>query len=95
MPNLTGLGYISLTPAIRHPHKKPKGAELTETQTTYNKVIRGVHGVAERANALLKETFAALQHISLNPTRIGVITKAALALLHREHGRPLPGDYTA
>jgi DDE superfamily endonuclease len=95
IPTLTDLGYISLSPAIRHPYKKPKGGELTEQQLTYNKVIRGVHGVAERANALLKETFAALQLVSLSPTRIGAITKAALVLLHLEHGRPIPGGYTA
>jgi hypothetical protein len=79
---------MSLPPAIRHPCKKAKGAELTDRQGTYNKVIRGVHGVAERANALLKETFAALQLVSLSPTRIGAIVKAALVLLHLEHGRP-------
>jgi hypothetical protein len=95
IPTLTDLGYQNPSPAIRHPHKKPRGGELTEAQTTYNKVIRGVHGVAERANALLKETFAALQMISLDPGRIGAITKAALVLLHLEHDRPLPGGYTA
>ena len=95
MPTLTDLGYVNLSTAIRHPHKKPKGGKLTEEQTTYNKVIRGVHGVAERANALLKETFAALQRVSLDPARIGAITKAALVLLHLEHHRPLPGGYTA
>jgi hypothetical protein len=94
IPTLTDLGYLNLSPAIRHPFKKPKGGELTEAQTTYNKVIRGVHGVAERANALLKETFAALKMISLSPTRIGAITKAALVLLHLEHDRALPGGYT-
>lgn len=95
VPTLTDLGYQNLSPAIRHPHKKPKGGELTEAQTTYNHAIRGVHGVAERANALLKETFAALQRVSLEPGRIGAIVKAALVLLHLEHGRPLPGGYTA
>lgn len=94
IPTLADLGYENLSPAIRHPHKKPKGGELTDAQTTYNKVIRGVHGVAERANALLKETFAALQIVSLDPGRIGAITKAALVLLHLEHDRPLPGSYT-
>ena len=93
MPTLTDLGYLNLSPAIRHPFKKPKGGELTKAQTTYNRVIRGVHGVAERANALFKETFAALKMVSLSPTRIGAITKAALVLLHLEHGRPLPGGY--
>jgi hypothetical protein len=51
--------------------------------------------VAERANAPLKETFAALQPVSLSPARIGTITKVALVLLHLEHGRPIPGGYTA
>jgi hypothetical protein len=94
IPTLTDLGYQNLSPAIRHPHKKPKGGQLAEAQTTYNKAIRGVHAVAERANALLKETFAALQMVSLDPRRIGAIVKAALVLLHLEHGRPLPGGYT-
>ena len=93
MPTLTDLGYLNLSPAIRHPHKKPKGGELTEAQSTYNSLIRAVHGIAERANALLKETFAALQNVSLDPSRIGGIAKAALVLLHLEHERPLPGGY--
>lgn len=94
LPTLTDLGYQNLSPAIRHPHKKPKNAELTEEQQTYNKVIRAVRAPGERANALLKETFATLQKISLDPRRIGAIVKAALVLLHLEHGRPLPGGYT-
>ena len=93
IPTLTDLGYIGLSSAVRHPHKKPKGTDLTEQQTAYNTLIRAVHAPAERANALLKETFAALQRISLSPTRIGAIAKAALVLLHLEHGRPLPGNY--
>lgn len=95
MPTLTDLGYQNLSPAIRHPHKKPKNGELTEEQDTYNKVIRGVRAAGERANALLKETFAALHTVSLDPWRISAIAKAALVLLHLEHGRPLPGGYTA
>lgn len=55
IPTPTDLGYENLSPAIRHSHKRPKGGELTGGQTTYNKVIRGVHGVAERASALLEE----------------------------------------
>ncbi len=95
MPTLTDLGYQNLSPAIRHPHKKPKNGELTEEQDAYNKVIRGVRAAGERANALLKETFAALHTVSLDPWGIGAIAKAALVLLHLEHGRPLPGGYTA
>ena len=95
IPTLTDLGYIGLSPAIRHPHKKPKGGELTEAQTTYNTIIRGVRGIGERANSLLKTTFKALRHVSLDPWHIGALAKAALVLLHLEHDRPLPGGYPA
>jgi hypothetical protein len=33
------------------------------------RMIRGIHGVAERANALLKVTFKALCRVSLDPGR--------------------------
>ena len=36
IPTLTDLGYLNVSPAIRHPFKKPKGGELTEAQATYN-----------------------------------------------------------
>ncbi|EGX61041.1 transposase [Streptomyces zinciresistens K42] len=42
---------------FRHPVKRPQGGELATGQQTFNRVIRGIHGVAERANALLKVTF--------------------------------------
>jgi hypothetical protein len=92
---LTDLGYPGLSPAIRHPYKKPKGGELTEPQIAYNTLIRGVHGIGERANSLLKTTFKALRRVSLCPWRISAIAKAALVLLHLEHDRPLPGGYPA
>ncbi|WP_017578588.1 IS5/IS1182 family transposase [Nocardiopsis kunsanensis] len=84
---LTDLGYENLSPALRHPVKKPAGQELTDEQKAYNQLIRGVHGVAERANSLLKTTFKALRRVSLDPWRIGAITRAALVLLQLEHGR--------
>jgi hypothetical protein len=85
----TDLGYENLSPAIRHSHKRPKGGELTGGQTTYNKVIRGVHSVAERGQrSAERETFAALQIVSLDPGRIDAITKTANVPLHLEHDRP-------
>ncbi|MER5515460.1 transposase family protein [Streptomyces sp. NPDC002763] len=45
------------------------------------------HGVAERANALLKVTFKALRRVSPDPKAITRITRAALVLLQMEHGR--------
>jgi hypothetical protein len=68
--------------------KKPAGGNLTEAQQTYNKVIRGIHGVCERANSLLKTIFKALRRVSLDPSRITQIAAAALVLLQLEYDRP-------
>ncbi len=76
IPNLADLGYENAGDGFRHPVKKPAGGELTETQQTYNKVIRGIHGVGERANSLLKTTFKALRGVSLDPSRITKIAAA-------------------
>ncbi|MDH6522968.1 hypothetical protein M2163_000527 [Streptomyces sp. SAI-135] len=50
---MADLGYENADDGFRHPGKKSAGGELTETQQTHNKVIRGIHGVCERANSLL------------------------------------------
>jgi hypothetical protein len=89
MPTLTDLGYEGLSPAIRHPVKKPKGRDLTDEHKAYNALSRGVHALAERANSLLKTTFKALRRVSLDPNRIGAITKAALVLLRLEYNRTI------
>lgn len=47
--------------------------------------IGALRTLAEKANADLKERFAALQKVSLAPQRIGDIA-AALALFHHEKG---------
>ncbi|AGP51679.1 hypothetical protein M271_00200 [Streptomyces rapamycinicus NRRL 5491] len=87
VPTLTDLGYENTGDGFRHPVKKPKSGELTEPDEAFNAVIRGVHGMAERANALLKVTFKALRRVSLDPAAISRIARAALLLLHLEHGR--------
>ena len=87
MPTLTDLGYENAGDGFRHPVKKPKGGELADSDKAFNAVIRGVHAVAERANALLKVTFKALRRVSLDPAAITRIARAALVLLQLEHGR--------
>jgi hypothetical protein len=77
------------------PVKKLKGVALTEARQQYNLLVRGAHAVAERANSLLKTTFKALRRVTVCPWRTDAITKAALVLLHLEHGRPLPAHHTA
>ncbi|WP_435851582.1 transposase family protein, partial [Streptomyces mirabilis] len=89
MPTLVDLGYENAGGGFRHPYKKPAGGELTEAQQTYNKVIRGIHGVCERANSLLKTTFKALRRVSLDPSHITKIAAAALILLQLEYDRTI------
>ncbi|MFD7705258.1 transposase family protein [Streptomyces caelestis] len=87
IPTLTDLGYENTGGNFRYPVKKPRGSELAEHREAFNAVIRGVHAVAERANALLKVTFKALRRVSLAPAAITRIARAALVLLQLEHGR--------
>ncbi len=87
IPTLTDLGYENAGPGFRHPVKKPKGRELREPEQAFNSVIRDVHAVAERANALLKVTFTALRRVSLDPAAITRIARAALVRLQVERGR--------
>ncbi|MFJ6564560.1 transposase family protein [Streptomyces sp. NPDC091412] len=87
VPTLTDLGYENAADGLRHPVKKPKSGELAESDRAFNAVIRGVHAVAERANALLKVTFKALRRVSLDPAAITRIARASLVLLQIEHGR--------
>ncbi|MCQ4138044.1 IS5/IS1182 family transposase, partial [Rhodococcus rhodochrous] len=47
-----------------------------------NTLLSAMRASAERANALLKTRWKALQRISLCPWRIGSIAAAALVLLH-------------
>jgi hypothetical protein len=89
VPTLVDLGYENAGCGFRHPVKKPTGGELTEAQQTFNKVIRGIHGVCERANPLLKTTFKALRRVSLDPSRITQIAAAALVLLQLEYDRTI------
>ncbi|WP_376773379.1 HARBI1 family protein [Streptosporangium album] len=84
---LTDLGYEGAREVFRMPFKKPKDGELTEAQRAFNQLIRGIHGIGERANTLLKTTFKALRRVSLDPSRITQIAAAALVLLQLEHGR--------
>ncbi len=42
---------------------------------------------APSANALLKGTFRLLRNITVDPRKIGLVTKAALAILRTEHRR--------
>jgi len=87
--SLADLGYEGAADVLRVPIKKINGRKLTDDQKTYNKLLRGVRGIGERANALLTVRFKALRRVSLDPWRIGPITAAALVLLHHENDRTI------
>ena len=86
LPALADLGYEGAADVVRVPVKKKRHqCRLSDDQHTYNKLLRGLRSVGERANALLTVTFKALRRVSLDPWRIGKIIQAALVLLHHEH----------
>lgn len=76
---LTDKGYVGAGIGILMP---TKGYHLGYGNRTRNTLISGLRAPAERANALLKRTWKALERITMCPWRIGAITRAALVLLH-------------
>ena len=83
LPTLADKGYIGAGIGILIPVRRPKGrsehALHADTQTT-NSLIRGVRALGERAAAELKQRWRTLQHVTLSPSRIGDIARAALVL---------------
>ena len=84
---LTDMGYIGSGIGIRTPVKRRPGNQLAPEHLAYNAVQTALRAIGERGNSLLKTTFKALRHVSLDPSRIGNITAAALAILHLRDGR--------
>ena len=84
---LADLGYERERTRLLLPVKKTHGATLTVDQRCYNALHRATRALAERGNALLKNPFTALPHVTISPGRIGAITAAALVVLHVEHHR--------
>lgn len=79
LPTLTDKGYTGAGIGIQVPLK---GHNLATDNRARNLIISSLRAPAERANALLKRTWKALERVTLDPWRIGAITAAALVLLH-------------
>jgi hypothetical protein len=87
MPILADPGYEGAGQGVFTPVKQLRnGRELDINTRTYNALLRSLRCLGERGFALLTQRWRTLQHISLSPTRIGSIAKAALVLVHFEHG---------
>lgn len=79
MPTLADKGYTGAGVGV---HLPTKGPDLDAGTRCRNTVLSALRAPAERANALPKTRWKALQRISLCPWRIGATTAAALVLLH-------------
>ena len=84
-PCLADSGYEGAGRGVLVPVKKPRKNELDTDTKCRNTLLRGLRYQGERGFALPKERWAALQHVTVSPTQIGDIVKAALVLTQFEH----------
>lgn len=88
MPLLADAGYDGAGVGVHVPVKQPPdGRELDVDTRTRNALLRSLRCLGERGFALLEQRWRTLQHVSLSPSRVGDIAKAALVLTHFEHAK--------
>ncbi|WP_055627025.1 transposase family protein [Streptomyces hirsutus] len=83
LPTLADKGYIGAGIGILLPVRRPKGQSeqaLCADTRAFNTLVRSVRALGERAAAELKQRWRTLQHITISPSRIGDIARAALVL---------------
>ncbi|MFI6604789.1 transposase family protein [Nonomuraea sp. NPDC050536] len=86
LPTLADSGYDGAGIGIHTPIRQPEGNQiLSPDNRTYNRLLRALRCLGERGFALLKGRWRTLQHITVSPSRIGDIARAALVLTHFEH----------
>ena len=64
------------------------GGQLDSATRTYHLLLRPLRCRGDRGFALLTGRWRTLQHVTLSPSKIGHIAKAALVLTHVEHSYP-------
>jgi hypothetical protein len=86
LPTLADSGYDGAGIGIHTPIRRPEGNQiLSPDNRTYNRLLRTLRCLGERGFALLKGRWRTLQHITVSPSGIGDIARAALVLTHFEH----------
>lgn len=86
LPTLADSGYDGAGIGVHTPIRQPGGSQiLSPDNRTYNRLLRALRCLGERGFALLKGRWRTLQHITVSPSRIGDIARAALVLTHFEH----------
>ena len=81
---LTDKGYQGAGIGIWHPQRLKKNPHLDNV--TRDRMLTSLRSVAERGNALIKNTWRALRLVTLDPHRLTEITATALVLLHLQRG---------
>jgi hypothetical protein len=88
MPILADPGYQGAGHGVHTPFKQPAdGNVLSIDNRAYNALLRALRCLGERGFALLTERWKTLQHTTLSPSRIADLVRAALVLVHFEHGK--------
>ncbi|MBB5109977.1 hypothetical protein FHS40_009107 [Streptomyces spectabilis] len=83
LPVLADTGYTGARQdGIQIPFRKHPDlpGDIGVNNRTYNKPLRGLRFIGERATAELKQRWRTLQYVTLSPHRIDAILRAALAL---------------
>jgi hypothetical protein len=83
LPTLADKGYIGAGIGVLIPVRRPKGKSeqaLHVDTRMFNTLLRQVRALGERTAAELKQRWRTLQYVTLNPSRIGDIARAALVL---------------
>ncbi|MEO3876804.1 transposase family protein, partial [Nonomuraea sp. B12E4] len=79
LPLLADSGYEGAGLGVYVPVKRPAGGgELDVDTRTRNALLRGLRCLGERGFALLEQRWRTLQHLTLSPSRIGDVARAAL-----------------
>jgi hypothetical protein len=85
IPGLADSGYEGAGAGILVPVKKPRRRDLDTDTKTRNTLLRGLRYQGERGFAIMSQRWRTLQHVTVSPTAIGDIMKAALVLTQTGH----------
>ncbi len=87
MPCLADPGYEGAGHGVHTPVRQPQDGSVLDINTrTRNALLRSLRCLGERGFALLCERWKTLRHVTMSPSKIGNIARAALVLVHFEHG---------
>lgn len=73
-------------PTSEKPSKQPTDSNIDSHRSTRS-LHTAMRAIGERANSILKTTWASLRRVTLCPNRIGDIVAAAIVLSQWQRGR--------